>query len=58
MGFDYASRYLPLFAFTDGFNCFFDTAVDQLVFHAFFDQLDQFFAHFVAGKRVGNWGDK
>lgn len=50
--------YLPDFAFTDGLDCLLDSAVDQLVFHALLDQLDQFLAHFVTGKRLGDWGDE
>ena len=50
--------YLPCFALTDCFDCFFDTAVDKLILHALFDQLDQFLAHFITGKRVSDGGDE
>ena len=43
---------LPCFAFSDGFDGFFDATVNQLVLHTFLYKLDQLFAHFVAGERV------
>lgn len=46
---------LPRFSFADSFDGLFDTTMDQLVFHSFLNQLDEFLAHFIAGERVSDW---
>ena len=50
--------YLPFLALANCFDSFLDTAVDQLVLHALLDQLDQLFAHLVAGQWVSDGGNE